>query len=140
MGFSAGGEVVDMVTFNQVPADAKAPDPIDRLSAKPNFVIQIYPGPLDIPAIIPKDTPTTFLLAADDDPCCSISVMKLLEAYRDAKVPVEAHLFTQGGHGFNMGYRSKLRSVHSWPQRLADWLWDNHLIEPVNSTRPKAMY
>ena len=140
MGFSAGGEVVDMVTFNQAPADQKAPDPIDRLSAKPNFVIQIYPGPLDIPAIIPKDTPTTFLLAADDDPCCSISVMKLLEAYRDAKVPVEAHLFTQGGHGFNMGYRSKLRSVHSWPQRLADWLWDNHLIEPVNSTRPKAMY
>ncbi len=140
MGFSAGGEVVDMVTFNQVPADQKAPDPIDRLSAKPNFVIQIYPGPLDIPAIIPKDTPTTFLLAADDDPCCSISVMKLLEAYRDAKVPVEAHLFTQGGHGFNMGYRSKLRSVHSWPQRLADWLWDNHLIEPVNSTRPKVMY
>jgi len=140
MGFSAGGEVVDMVTFNQVPADQNAPDPIGRLSAKPNFVIQIYPGPLDIPAIIPKDTPTTFLLAADDDPCCSISVMKLLEAYRDAKVPVEAHLFTQGGHGFNMGYRSKLRSVHSWPQRLADWLWDNHLIEPVNSTRPKVMY
>jgi len=140
MGFSAGGEVVDMVTFNQVPADQKAPDPIDRLSAKPNFVIQIYPGPLDIPAIIPKDTPTTFLLAADDDPCCSISVMKLLEAYRDAKVPVEAHLFTQGGHGFNMGYRSKLRSVHSWPQRLADWLWDNHLIEPVNGERPKVMH
>src|SRR6185437_1598280 len=47
MGFSAGGEVVDMVTFNQVPADVNAPDPIDRLSAKPNFVIQIYPGPLD---------------------------------------------------------------------------------------------
>ena len=140
MGFSAGGEVVDMVTFNQAPADQKAPDPIDRLSAKPNFVIQIYPGPLDIPAIIPKDTPTTFLLAADDDPCCSISVMKLLEAYRDAKVPVEAHLFTQGGHGFNMGYRSKLRSVHSWPQRLADWLWDNHLIEPVNGERPKVMH
>ena len=140
MGFSAGGEVVDMVTFNQAPADQKAPDPIDRLSAKPNFVIQIYPGPLDIPAIIPKDTPTTFLLAADGDPCCSISVMKLLEAYRDAKVPVEAHLFTQGGHGFNMGYRSKLRSVHSWPQRLADWLWDNHLIEPVNGERPKVMH
>jgi acetyl esterase/lipase len=140
MGFSAGGEVVDMVTFNQVPPDPKAADPIDRLTAKPNFVIQIYPGPLDIPAIIPKDTPTTFLLAADDDPCCSISVMKLLEAYRDAKVPVEAHLFTQGGHGFNMGYRSKLRSVNSWPQRLADWLWDNHLIEPVNGQRPKTMY
>jgi acetyl esterase/lipase len=140
MGFSAGGEVVDMVTFNQVPADVNAPDPIDRLNAKPNFVIQIYPGPLDIPAIIPKETPTTFLLAADDDPCCAISVVKLLEAYRDAGVPVEMHLFTRGGHGFNMGYRSKLKSINSWPQRLADWLSDNNILQPVNGVRPKVMH
>jgi len=140
MGFSAGGEVVDMVTFNQVPADVNAPDPIDRLSAKPNFVIQIYPGPLDIPAIIPKDTPTTFLLAADDDPCCAISVVKLLEAYRDARAPVEAHLFAQGGHGFNMGYRSKLKSINTWPQRLADWLSDNNILQPISGVRPKMLH
>jgi acetyl esterase/lipase len=140
MGFSAGGEVVDMVTFDSDGADDKAPDPIDRLSAKPDFVIQIYPGPLFVPAIIPKDTPPAFLLDADDDPCCSISLMKLLEAYRDAKVPVEAHLFAQGGHGFNMGRRSKLRSIHNWPQLLADWLWDNHIIAPVNGERPKVMH
>jgi len=140
MGFSAGGEVVDMVTFNQVPADVNAPDPIDRLSAKPNFVIQIYPGPLDIPAIIPKDTPTTFLLAANDDPCCAISVVKLLEAYRDAKVPVEVHLFTQGAHGFNMGYRSKLKSINTWPQRLADWLSDNNILQPISGVRPKVLH
>ncbi len=140
MGFSAGGEVVDMVTFESEAPDASAPDPIDHLNAKPNFVIQIYPGPLFVPAIVPKDTPPTFLLAANDDPCCSISVMKLLEAYREAKVPVEAHIFAQGAHGFNMGYRSKLRSIQSWPQRLADWLWDNHLIEPVNGERPKVLH
>jgi acetyl esterase/lipase len=140
MGFSAGGEVVDMVTFGPNQGDTNAKDPVDRLNAKPDFVIQIYPGPLFIPDTIPHDTPTTFLLAADDDPCCSTSVMKLLEAYRAAKVPVEAHLFTQGGHGFNMGYRSKLKSINSWPQRLTDWLSDNKLLHPVNSTRPKVMY
>jgi acetyl esterase/lipase len=125
MGFSAGGEVVDMVTFGPNKPDANAPDPIDRQSAKPNFLIQIYPGPLFIPDSIPHNSPPAFLLAANDDPCCSISLMKLLEAYRAAKVPVEAHLFTQGQHGFNMGYHSKLRSISTWPQRLADWLSDN---------------
>ena len=130
MGFSAGGEVVDMVTFNQAPADQKAPDPIDRLSAKPNFVIQIYPGPLDIPAIIPKDTPTTFLLAADDDPCCSTPVVTLLERYRAAKAPIEAHILSGGNHGFNMGYRSNLKAVRAWPQLMANWLSDMHLLEP----------
>lgn len=140
MGFSAGGEVVDMVSFWANGADPSAADPIDRVSAKPDFIIQIYPGPLYVPAIIPKNTGPGFLLAADDDPCCSISIIKLLQAYRDAGVPFETHLFAQGGHGFNMGYRSKLRSVHSWPQRLADWLWDNHLIEPVNGERPKVLH
>jgi len=140
MGFSAGGEVVDMVTFGPNKPDLKATDPIDRQSAKPAFVIQIYPGPLFIPDTIPHDAPPAFLLAANDDPCCSISLMKLLEAYRAAKVPVEAHLFTQGAHGFNMGYRSKLRSINTWPQRLADWLSDNNILQPTNGVRPKVMH
>jgi acetyl esterase/lipase len=139
MGFSAGGEVVDMVTFGPNKPDPTAPDPIDRLSAKPSFLIQVYPGPGYIPDVIPTDAPPVFLLAADDDPCCSISVMQLLEKYRAAKVPVEAHLYTQGKHGFNMGYRSKLKSISTWPQRLADWLSDNDILQPINGTRPKVM-
>jgi acetyl esterase/lipase len=129
MGFSAGGEVVDMVTFGPNKPDPRSADIIDRQNAKPNFLIQIYPGPGFIPDIIPADAPPVFLLAANDDPCCAISVMQLLQKYRDAKVPVEAHLFTQGKHGFNMGYRSKLKSINTWPQRLADWLSDNNILE-----------
>src|ERR1700761_4584625 len=78
MGFSAGGEVVDMVAFGPNNPDPSAPDPIDRQNAKPNFLIQIYPGPLFVPDQIPADSPPAFLLAANDDACCSISVMKLL--------------------------------------------------------------
>ncbi len=140
MGFSAGGEVVDMVSFGPNAPDTNAPDPIDRYSAKPAFVIQIYPGPLFIPDVVPHDAPPIFLLAANDDPCCSISIIKLLQAYRSAKVPVEAHLFTQGAHGFNMGYRSKLKSINSWPQRLADWLSDNNILQPVSGVRPKVLH
>ncbi len=140
MGFSAGGEVVDMVAFDEGNGDPKAPDPIDRQNSKPNFVIQIYPGPSYIPDVIPADAPPALILAANDDPCCSISLMKLLEGYRNAKVPVEAHLFTQGAHGFNMGQRSKLKSISTWPQRLADWLSDNNWLQPANGVRPKVMH
>jgi len=129
MGFSAGGEVVSWVSYTPNDGDANASDPIDRQSARPNFVIQIYPGPLGIPATVTPDAPSAFVLAANDDACCSGPTVKLLQAYRDAKAPVEAHIFAQGGHGFNMGYRSKLDSLKGWPQRLADWLSDNGFLK-----------
>ncbi|HAL83386.1 MAG TPA: 1,4-beta-xylanase [Mucilaginibacter sp.] len=140
MGFSAGGEVVDMVAFGPNTPHPNAADPIDRQSAKPDFLVQIYPGPLFIPDAIPHNAPPIFLLAANDDPCCSISVMKLLQAYRDAKVPAETHLFTQGAHGFNMGYRSKLKSINGWPQRLADWLSDTNILQSPDAARPKVLH
>ena len=131
MGFSAGGEVVDMTAFAPNTANN---DAIDKQSAKPNFLIQIYPGPLFIPDEIPANAPPAFLLAADDDLCCSPSVVRLLEGYRKAKVPVEAHIYTKGDHGFNMGNRSKLKSINTWPQRLADWLSDNNYLK--STARP----
>ena len=130
MGFSAGGEVVSWVAYTPADGDPNAADPIDRLSARPNFVIQIYPGPLGVPATVAPDAPSAFMAAADDDVCCSEPVVKLLQAYREAKVPVEAHIFARGGHGFNMGYRSKLATLKGWPQRLADWLADNDIAKP----------
>ncbi|MEO3408315.1 alpha/beta hydrolase [Mucilaginibacter sp. CAU 1740] len=137
MGFSAGGEVVDMVAYGEDKGDQKAADPVDRLNARPNFLIQIYPGPLYIPDKLPADAPPVFLLAANDDVCCSPSVVKLLERYREAKIPVELHLYTQGDHGFNMGYRSKLKTISSWPQRMADWLEDNNYLHPAPAKRMK---
>ena len=130
MGFSAGGEVVLLATFSPTEGDYAAPLPIDRISARPDFLIMIYPGPLGIPDALPVDAPPAFLLAADDDACCATPVVKLLQAYRAAQIPVEAHLFTKGGHGFNMGYRSSLATLKGWPQRLADWMADNNLLKP----------
>ena len=140
MGFSAGGEVVDMVAFDQGSAQPIVTDPIDQLDAKPNFLIQIYPGPLFIPDKVPANAAPIFLLAANDDLCCSPSIIRLLQAYRAAKVPVEAHLLAKGDHGFNMGNRSKLKSVNTWPQRLADWLDDNNYFKPASKDRPKVLH
>ena len=70
------------------------------------------------------------MIAANDDECCSDPVVRLLELYRKAKVKTEVHLYAQGSHAFNMGKRSKLQSIHDWPQRMGDWLLDNGLLVP----------
>ena len=30
-----------------------------------------------------------------------------------------------------MGTRSKLTTIKNWPQRLADWMGDNNLLDPA---------
>ncbi|HTE31396.1 MAG TPA: alpha/beta hydrolase [Chryseolinea sp.] len=130
MGFSAGGEVVAMVAYASGEGDRNASDPIDKLNGKPDFQILIYPGPLFIPESLPKDAPPAFMLAAADDACCSGPVITLLQKYHEAKLPVEAHIYAKGDHGFNMGYRSTLATIKGWPQRMADWLLDNNLLTP----------
>ncbi|MDB5129773.1 alpha/beta hydrolase [Mucilaginibacter sp.] len=130
MGFSAGGEVVDMVAFSGWKGDQKADDPIDRANAKPNFIVQVYPGPGYVPESIPSDAPPAFLVAANDDACCSLPLIQLLQRYRDAKVPVEMHMYAKGDHAFNMGTNRKLKSINNWPQRLADWLEDSNILVP----------
>ena len=127
-GFSAGGEVVSMVAYSDYEGNPDATDTIDKASCKPDFQILIYPGPLGIPETIPANAPPAFLLVANDDGAARV-VIDLATKFRDAIVPVEMHLFTQGGHGFNMGNRTKLKTVSSWPDRLADWMTDNVLAE-----------
>lgn len=131
MGFSAGGEVAALVAYPSGKGDPQAADPIDRLNGRPNFQMLVYPGPLFIPDTIPPDAPPAFLVVANDDECCSVPVVNLLQRYRQARVPVEAHIFMQGNHAFNMGTRSKLNSIKTWPQRMADWLSDNHILKPA---------
>ena len=128
LGFSAGGEVVSMVAFGAPAADPKAPDPVDRLRSRPDFVMFVYPGPLGVPATVPVDAPPAFLLVAADDGLVGVTT-SLLQKYEDAHVSVEAHVLARGAHGFNMGNRSQLASVKTWPQRLADWLADSGFLK-----------
>jgi acetyl esterase/lipase len=87
----------------------------------------IYPGPIGIPETVPTNAPPAFLLVANDDRGASGNIVRLLQKYREARVPVEAHIYARGGHGFNMGNRSKLASIGGWRQRVANWLADNNI-------------
>ncbi len=128
-GFSAGGEVAALLVYSPPEGDTNATDAIDRVNCQTDFQIAIYPGPLGVPAgEIPADAPPAFFLVANDDHSHVGPVIAQLEKYRAAKRPVEVHLYSKGGHGFNLGSRSKLASIHGWPQRLADWLADNGFL------------
>ena len=129
MGWSAGGEVAALVAYPPVNGDPKASDPVERVSARPDFQILIYPGPLGIPAKVPRDAPPLFLLGAADDEYVAPVLFDLARKYHDAGASIETHIYAQGKHAFNMGQRSKYVSIQHWPQRLAEWLEDRGLTK-----------
>ena len=124
VGFSAGGEVVSMVCYNDHEGDKTSKDEIDHQSCKPAFQVMIYAGPLGIPETIPANSPPAFVLVANDDGAAKVA-LELTGKLRAAKIPVELHLLNQGGHGFNMGNRTKLKSVSTWRYRMGDWMADS---------------
>jgi len=130
VGFSAGGEVVSLVAYHPNQGDPTATDPVDRVSARPDWMVMIYPGPVGIPAELPTGLPKAFFLTAIDDNGPVATLSKLMLAHRGKGEPVEAHFLGAGGHGFNMGNRSKLEAVRTWPDRLAAWLGDTGLLAP----------
>ncbi|HTV18896.1 MAG TPA: alpha/beta hydrolase [Polyangiaceae bacterium] len=130
LGFSAGGDLVSMIAYAPGKGDPSAPDPIDRLDGKPSFQMLIYPGG-KVPDVVPKDAPPAFLLvASDDESNCDDTTLELYTKLHAAGVPVEAHFLARGKHAFNMGDRSNLISVRTWPERMAAWLRDSGYLTP----------
>jgi len=44
----------------------------------------------------------------------------LMDRWKKAKVPVELHVFPDGGHGFGMNKKGK--SCDAWTELLAQWM------------------
>jgi acetyl esterase/lipase len=130
MGWSAGGEVAALVAYPPVEGDSRSADPIERVSARPDFQILIYPGPHGIPGRIARDAPPLFLLGAADDEYVAGVLFDLAKKYREAGASIETHIYAQGKHAFNMGQRSQYVSIRKWRERLADWLEDRGYLQP----------
>lgn len=137
LGFSAGGDLVGMVAYAPGKGDPNAKDPVDRLDGRPDFQMLVYPGG-EVPDVIPKDAPPAFLLVASDDEYgCDDKTLELYTKLHAAGVPVEAHFLARGRHAFNMGDRSSLISVKTWPERMAAWLQDSGYLTPPARSVPK---
>ncbi len=125
MGFSAGGELAALAEtrFDQ---PAASTDPLDRVSARPDFVVLGYPGLRPANFTFTKATPPTFLMVNNDDPLSTPTAEYYL-ALRKAGVPAELHVFNRGGHGFGVNGRTAefhTLAVARWPDLLRNWMVD----------------
>jgi len=129
LGFSAGGHLAARLSTNYEQRSYAAIDAVDQVSCRPNFAILIYPAYLfdkesqawvseELP--ITADTPPVFMTMAADDPVDASNVLRFALGLKQAKVPVELHLYPDGGHGY--GLRSTDFPATTWPDRAADWL------------------
>jgi acetyl esterase/lipase len=127
MGFSAGGSLSARASTRYNDMTYTPVDAADKLSCRPAFAALIYPAYLDnganrtlTPELkVNKDTPPTFLFATADDPYAN-SALVMAGALRDAKVPVEQHLYNTGGHGY--GLRPGNPAAEVWPVLMEKWL------------------
>ena len=73
----------------------------------------------DLP--VTRQTPPTFLLQAEDDHVDNVNdSLAYYIALKKAGVPVEMHLYAQGGHAF--GLRRTKYPITGWPQLMETWL------------------
>jgi endo-1,4-beta-xylanase len=122
MGFSAGGEVTALVCGRDGQGAADAPDPVDRLDARPAFQALVYSGPQGIRGQpVTKETPPTFLLVGDADNAATWLV-EHYQALRKAGVSSELHVYAKAPHGF--GYRPirAARPADGWLSRFEEFL------------------
>jgi acetyl esterase/lipase len=70
---------------------------------------------------VTRQTPPTFLLQNEDDHVDNVNdSLAYYIALKNAGVPVEMHLYAQGGHAF--GLRRTSLPVTAWPQLVETWL------------------
>ncbi len=155
MGFSAGGHLASTASTHFDAGNSSAPDPIDRVSSRPDFAILGYPvisliepwthqgsktallGPNPDPALarslsnetqVTAETPPTFIYQTNADTTVPAenSVFYYL-ALRKAGVPAEIHIFKNGGHGSGLAMQDP--ALSEWPRLLANWLRVSGLIK-----------
>ncbi|HVP00888.1 MAG TPA: alpha/beta hydrolase [Bryobacteraceae bacterium] len=124
MGFSAGGELAALAETRFQPGDPNAADPVERQSSRPDFAVLGYPGFLHPQPYVPKETPPTFIVVANDDNLSTASA-EFYTKLKAAGVKTELHIYLTAGHGFGMTGRTpafaKLPVAH-WPEVLKVWM------------------
>jgi len=139
MGFSAGGELATLVSTKFDAGNPTAADPIEHQSSRPDFQILIYPGIQADKIEVTKDTPPTFMLAADNDKGPSTAIPALYLALKKAGVPAEIHIYNSGGHGFGLRQSDPRPNViyATWALRLQDWMADVGMSPAKKAKAPK---
>jgi acetyl esterase/lipase len=136
IGFSAGGHMVAATSTHYAKRSYPEVDAADKVSCRPDFAIACYPGHLwnddigfklnpNVP--VTRNTPPTFLLMAEDDHVDRVEQSLVYYiGLKNAKVPVELHLYAEGGHAF--GLRRTKFPITEWPALVEKWLGTIRMI------------
>ena len=139
IGFSAGGHVVAGISTRFQERLYPPVDAADKESCRPDFAVAVFPGHLwanedrDPSTIkeetfqlrpdihVTRETPPTFLLQAENDDVDPVDEsLAYYIALKNAGVPVEMHLYAEGGHAF--GLRPTRFPITKWPGLMETWL------------------
>jgi acetyl esterase/lipase len=114
LGFSAGGYLTIGVATHYA-ADSR-----------PDFAVPVYAVAPEYQ--VPADAPPLFVAVAfDDNERMTSTATALADRWKKANVPVELHIFPDGGHGFGMNKNGK--SCDAWTNLLAEWMKRRGLLE-----------
>jgi len=140
LGFSAGGHLTMMTALHFDKQTYEPVDKADEASARPDFVMPIYPAymmtderemkaevPLDPEMTIRKDMPPVFISVTDDDANRAAASTRVYIAMKEADVPCELHIFVKGGHGY--GLRNDRGRFAAWDTLCTGWLKDIGMIK-----------
>lgn len=147
LGFSAGGHLVAAISTHFDRRLYTAVDAADRVSCRPDFAVALYPGHMlentsregELNPAVPvtRRTPPTFLLQAENDPVDDVqNSLVYFAALKKAGVPVEMHLFAEGGHAF--GLRRTRFPITGWPRLVEAWLGTIGMIPQQAAQTPVA--
>lgn len=115
VGFSAGAGLTMHCTLNSK-------------SMKLAFIGPIYGGMG--PVEVPKDAPPMFAAIATND-FLFRGQFGVVKSWFDAGIPVEFHLYQNGGHGFGLGYPG--HTSNKWFDAFMHWLDINGFLAPKPS-------
>ena len=137
MGFSAGAELSapTALFFEEFEhANNDPADPLAKVSARPDFVGVIYPGPTPFsrnPSTpIPRNVPPSFIASAGSgDRVHALWANDYFVAMLKAGVPnLEMHIYGNGGHGGGLTARGGI-PFGTWTDRYIEWFKDLGFLE-----------
>jgi acetyl esterase/lipase len=103
IGFSAGSNMGRPLVASATSGDPQSADPIERVSARPDYLALVYGPGRATPGESLKDFPPTFLLSAAGDRQPSLGNAQLFADLTRAGAVAEIHVFQKGRHGFGGG-------------------------------------
>jgi endo-1,4-beta-xylanase len=146
MGFSAGAELsapaaIQFAQFDQ--DNNQAADPLAGVSARPDFVGVIYPGPTPFTRApdteVPRNTPPAFITCAGaGDRIHAMWATDYFSAMLKAGIPnVEMHIYGNGYHPGDKGSSGGLTHrkgipFGTWHHRFVEWLEDLGFLAELN--------